>query len=335
MALNRAWLGVAFGGLLSAFLIYALYPRHPRPKGVVATRQQFPRLAAALDEVSKRIEAPAPHRVVLVPGTQVYVYQHRPWRRFFLRELMLGLGAGALPLLTEQDLKAVLAHELAHYRHGDTALHKYFGRAEMALYHIIDMFEETVRSQTYMASGYRRRYGASGGVTLIAALVLWLVTLPLRVLWWVFHLLRLAESRQAEFAADQVAAWAYGPQAFMRGLTGIIVATNTLRGSGASLRAEMIRQGGENIYAVLRDHYAGLPPNVIGDLRARAIKGFRSLEQTHPIDPDRLRAVSLLSTASAPPASEAAQPAVNLIVPAGAQDAEEVERKLTALLLKR
>jgi Zn-dependent protease with chaperone function len=332
----HAWFAAVIGASPALVAIFSLFYRPRRPKGIEAPIQQYPRLAAALAEVSARVGAPIPHRVVLVPGARAYVFQHRPMRRLFRREFVLGLGAGALPLLSDLDLKAILAHELAHYRHADTALHKYFGGAETALRRFIDLLAETVSSQ-------RRGMRTTRSLTLfgntltasvsLATAMVWLITLPFGLLWFLFHLLRLAESRAAEFAADRVAAQAYSTQAFADGLTGLLVAGSTLRGAWESLLKEMRQHGGANLYEVLRRHYAGLPPAVIAKLRTDAARGFRSLEHTHPITPDRLRAV-FLANQVVPPSVPAACPAVDLIVPAGATNATEIEQKLTALLLK-
>ncbi|HEX9058160.1 MAG TPA: M48 family metalloprotease, partial [Ktedonobacterales bacterium] len=276
-----------------------------------------------------RVKAPAPHRVILVPGSAAYVYQHRPLHRFFRRELVMGLGVGMLAPLTIQDAKALMAHELAHYRRGDTFLHRHFWRAETALHRIIESLVEGTAS----TDAGRPWWGNSSTIVYAKILVL-VATLPISVLWWLVHLLRLAESRHAEFAADHLSARTYGAQAFINGLTGLAMASNTLRGAGASLRDEMLRRGERNIYGVLRDHYAALPANVLRDLRAQTVTGFRSLELTHPIRPDRLRAVSLVSHTDTP-SDEMARPAMELLVPAGASDAEEIERALTELWLNQ
>jgi Zn-dependent protease with chaperone function len=315
--------------------IYSLFSFPRRTKGIEAPTKQYPILATALGEVGARVGAPMPNRILLVPAAEAYVFQRRPLRRLFRRELVLGLGVGALPLLSDLDLKAILAHELAHYRHADTALHKYFGHAEVALHRFIDLLMDTVNSQR-RGRIIRRRYRSGSVVsadTELAAMLVWLITLPLGLLWFLFHMLRRAESRAAEFAADRVAAQAYGAQAFADGLTGLRAADNTLRGARESLVKEMRLHGGANLYAVLRNHYAGLPTWVISKLRTEAALGFRTLEQTHPITPDRLRAVFLTNQVTPSPAPPSC-PAVDLIVPRGAASAEDIERQLTALLLK-
>ena len=329
-----AWIGVFIAVILLALLAVSVFEGRPRLKGVEANRERFPRLFTALDEVSGKVHGPVPTRVVLLPNAEVFVFQHRPIRRFFRRELVLGLGAGALPLLSDVDLQAVLAHEIAHFRLGHTALHRYYWRAEALARGLLVTMFEAVGAQTGQSVNRRYRYGGSVAgtnlVVLLGTLIVWIVSLPLRLILVGFHLLRLAESRAAEFDADRAAVRAYGPQAFADGLTGIIVASNTMRGAFAAIREAMLRSGEGNFYAAMRRHYDQLPATVIFTLRLDAARQFRSLEHSHPTTPDRLRAAYLVGASPSPAQSG---PAVSLIVPAGEPDAASVELALTALLL--
>lgn len=329
-----AWIGVFIAVVLLALVAVSLYEGRPRLKGVTATRERFPTLFAALDEVSGRVRGPAPTRVVLLPSADIFVFQHRPLRRLFRRELVLGLGAGALPLLSDVDLKAILAHEIAHFGLKHTSLHRYYGRAEAVARGLMITMFEAVGAQTGRNHNRRYRYGryvgGANGVVLLGTFIVWVISLPLRLVVVGFHLLRLAESRAAEFDVDRAAVRAYGPQAFADGLTGVIVASNTMRGAFSAIRSEMLRGGEGNFYAAMRRHYDQLPATIIAKLRLDATKDYRSLEHSHPTTPDRLRAAYL---AGAAPSPAATGPAVSLITPAGEPDAGAVELALTAMLI--
>jgi Zn-dependent protease with chaperone function len=324
-ATERAWIGLglcAWGVGAVAFMLFV--PRR-HPKGIDGPLARYPQLADALAEVGRSIDAPLPHRILLTPGAEAFVFTRRPVRRLFRRELVLGLGAGALPLLSTQDVKAILAHELAHFRHGDPGLHSYFRGAENALARLLELLRvEPSPSRRYV------RGNVAGAGTVLAELAMLLLALPVGVLWLAIHLLRLRESRTAEFAADRVAAQSYGTLSLINGLTGLQVADNTLRKAGQSLVGEMRKHGSANLYAELRNHYAGLPPELVSQLRVRAAQDFRTLQDTHPSTPDRLRAVYGLAI---PGPAEPYQPARNLLVPADATSADDVEIALTKILL--
>jgi Zn-dependent protease with chaperone function len=334
-----AWVGVVVLGIIFLITVMSLFAGRRKIEGTTATRERFPRLFAALDDVSAKMGAPVPHRVVLTPLAEAYVYEHHPLHRFFRRELVLGLGAGALPLLSEVELKAILAHELAHYGFGHVAFAAYYGRAEAALRNFIGVLLDAVGAQARTRHRVYRitRRSASGVMgepfSYFGSLIVRIVTLPLEIILIVFHLLRLAESRAMEFDVDRAAALAYGPQTFANGLMSLLVAARTIRGSFTSLRTEMAKHGERSFYAQMRLHYAELPPSVMYKLRIEAVRGFRTLEQTHPCTVDRLRAaytVPFVPTAT----PEAPVPAVALLVPSGEADATSVERELTEQLFE-
>jgi hypothetical protein len=143
-ARDQDWIGVLLGGVLGAVFVLALWSTRGRPRGIGMAVSDLPHLAEALDEVRARVGAPLPQRIVLEPGTNFYAGTRHPPRRLFRRELVLGVGVGALPALSELEAKSILAHELAHLRGGGLALHKYVVVALGALRHVMDLALEGV-----------------------------------------------------------------------------------------------------------------------------------------------------------------------------------------------
>ncbi|HEV8191790.1 MAG TPA: hypothetical protein VGP82_09945 [Ktedonobacterales bacterium] len=74
-----------------------------------------------------------------------------------MRERVLLIGAAGLQLISEQEMKRALAHELAHFHHGDTWVHRFFGRAETALRRLIDFISSAGSDQTRALRGYGGR----------------------------------------------------------------------------------------------------------------------------------------------------------------------------------
>jgi Zn-dependent protease with chaperone function len=327
--LDQAWLGLIVGALLLALLTLAYWEGRFSPKGIRVKRDRFPQLFAAIDEVSARTGLRQPNRVLFVPGTIFFVAQSYPVRRLFWRERTLGIGVGALPLLNDVEMKAIIAHEMAHYGRMGLALHRYYAGAERALEQIVRALRNAISSESRARSRYQRFYyygGYRGSITTsmgcAVSLLIWIVTLPIQLVLGLFHLLRLHESRTAEYEADRVAVRAYGPEALANGLTSSITASNTLARGVV---------GGDNLYEALRNHYANLPPTAVAQLRAQSARDFRSLEETHPTTPDRIRAAFLVGAAD-PTGQTVRRPALDLIVPAGANNAGEIERQLSAML---
>ncbi len=328
--LGHTWIGAIVGGIILAPIITAVWPRRRPYKGISVTRESFPKLLAALDEVSHRTGTRVPKRITLWPGDDFSI-----GRRLAGGDI-LHIGAVNLPLLSDVELKSLLAHELAHSYKSYTAVHRYCAQAERLLHEFVYGIIEGVAGQSYWSRPSKRRYFRRGGdysamFAVFGLVFTWTVMLPFRLLWSGYHLLRMHESRVAEFSADRAAIHAYGPQAFINGLTGLLVAQRTFYKSGRTLRGEMLRHNSGNFYAEVRRHYSELPPQVISQLRVEATSGFRTLANSHPTTPDRLRA-AYATFGTLPPSPAPTMPAYMVLVPAGATDAEAVEIELTKML---
>jgi hypothetical protein len=326
---DRAWIMVFIGVVFLALIVMGVWPDRRSHSGVRVTRERFPTLMDALDEVSLRVGTPIPTRIMLVPDDDFDI-----GRRIFGGDV-LHIGAANLPLLSDVSIKSILAHELAHVRHGDTLLHRYTGQAEYLLHEIVYGILEGVSGQAEGTRRSSRRYrygGTSGtGVMFVAVIFTWTLLLPFRILWSLFHLLRMHESRSNEFAADLAAIHAYGPQAFIDGLTGALVAQRTFYRSNRSLTSEMRSHHSGNFYAAMRHHFDELPPNITSQLRVDAASDFRTLANSHPITPDRLRA-AYQTFGTLPPSPAPTAPAYKLLIPKDAPDASATETELTTLL---
>jgi Zn-dependent protease with chaperone function len=326
--LDQAWLGLSIGVLLLALPILAYWEGSFTPKGIRVKRERFPQLFAAIDEVSARAGLRQPNRVLLVPGTIFFVAQTHPLRRLFWRQRTLGIGVGALPLMNDVEMKAIIAHEMAHYGHMRLILHGYYAGAEQALAQMVRALQDAISSESrrrylrfYYYGGYHGNIATSMGCAV--SLLIWIVTLPIQLVLGLFHLLRLHESRIVEYEADRVAVRANGPEELANGLTSFITASNSLARGVVS---------GDNLYKALRQHYANLPTTTIAQLRAQSARDYRSLEEAHPTTPDRIRAAFLVGAAD-PARHDVPHPALEMIVPAGASDANEIERQLSATLV--
>ena len=267
--------------------------------------------------------------MLLTPGT----YFDSEWR--LAGGVRLLIGAAGLPLLSDVEMQSLLARELARTRDGGTALHRYCAQAENLLrdliYGILDGVSGQARTGIRGAQRYVRGGTTISSVSFIGIVFSWTILLPFRIVWSGYHLLRMRESRMLEFAADHAAVVAYGPQAFINGLTGYVVARRTFVKSGAALGREMRLHNSQNFYAEMRRHYSELPPQVISQLRVEATTGFRTLARSHPTLPDRLRA-AYATIGTLPPSPAPAAPAYTLLAPADTSNADAIETELPALL---
>ncbi len=88
--------------------------------GVVLARNQCPDLYRTVAEVGTGIGAPLPAEIRVTDRAECYVCEERKFGVRTQRRLILVLGLPHLAVLSVAELKAILAHELAHFRSGDT-----------------------------------------------------------------------------------------------------------------------------------------------------------------------------------------------------------------------
>jgi hypothetical protein len=173
--------------------------------------------------------------VLLVPGTVFFLAPTHPLRRLFWRERTSGIGVGALPLVSDVEMTAIIAHEIAQYGRIRLALHRYYAGAERAVAQIVRALQDTIASESRARNRYQRFYyygryrgNIATSMACFTSLLIWILTLPLQVVLGLFHLLLPHESRTAEYEADRVAVRAYGSEALAHRLTSVITASNSL-----------------------------------------------------------------------------------------------------------
>ncbi len=330
------WLGVALDAAVLLYLYTAIFGFPTRSRIIVKPLAEFPRLEELTREVAAQVKVKAPRWVIFIPDANFFIGRRMLWGKALLPQTTLGVGVAGLALLTERELRAVLAHELAHDRYAHTLGALYFGYAEDALHSVISAARQGIETNT---RGTRRVRGANNfeanlGV-MLGVVVVWIVTLPLRLLWVIFHLLRLRISRSHEFRADAEAVRIYGTEAFINMQTGILAAAATMRGASEGLRKAMRQHNNPNFFAELRRHYAELPQDYLGEMRMKATREYRTLQSTHPIMPDRIRAALIQAVApQQQPPSSLSDPAWRVITPQGASDPEALEIELTRRFIR-
>jgi len=118
-----ALLGV--GGLFTVFaMLHAIFAsRDTSLPGVPLVLADHPRFAARLQEVARRLETRGPDEVRLVGAVQLAVTEigGRLAPLFGRSRRVLLLGIGLLDGLSCESFDALLAHELGHFAHEDTA----------------------------------------------------------------------------------------------------------------------------------------------------------------------------------------------------------------------
>jgi Zn-dependent protease with chaperone function len=265
--------------------------------------EEHPALRRVLDEVAARIGTRPVDSVYLTPGTEIAVLE----RGGLLRQLRgrsercLVLGAAVLDGMRVRELKAILSHEYGHFHNEDTA-----GGG----------FALAVRRSLMTMAIHLMRGGAASN---------------LNPAWWFvkgFHavFLRVSQgaSRLQEVLADRWAAFAYGSEAFVRGLKHVVERAVRFDAHIAATLDEVVpsKQPLANVYAFV-------PKQAVDAMKLdqaveQAMNRPASPYDSHPSPADRVAWVTRIAAAGAPDGEEDARDAWSLL-----PNREAIEKRMT------
>jgi Zn-dependent protease with chaperone function len=191
--------GVAMAGTM----IWSLVPRRDKfeDPGPRIDRSSHPRLFQELDTIAASLNEPLPEQVFLVPQVNAFVADRGGIMGFGSRRVM-GIGLPLVAVLNVAELRAVLAHEFAHYYGGDTRLGPFVYKTRLAMVRTI---------QNMAAIGRVMRVA-------VAQLVYRGVMEILKAYWAVFFRATQLISRRQEYRADELACHIAGSEALVSGL---------------------------------------------------------------------------------------------------------------------
>jgi Zn-dependent protease with chaperone function len=131
--------------------------------GLSLTPQEQPELWRRLRDLAERVGTRPPARIQVIPGAGAMVQEDARWLGLVAGERRLFLGVALLIGLPEDELDAVLAHELGHYAHDDTRLACLLWALRSRLLHTVRTLEhraareEAEQQEAFAARAARRR----------------------------------------------------------------------------------------------------------------------------------------------------------------------------------
>jgi Zn-dependent protease with chaperone function len=273
-----------------------LVPRRAQfqsPGPAIKQREQ-PELHALVADVAKRVGGREPDIVFVVLEANAWVLEHRGVR-------IMALGLPLLATMDEDELRALVAHELGHYEGGDTRLSGWIWHARSAL----------MRTNQNLATSDKwfRRY---------------VVRYPF--VWYMLLFLRVtnAVSRREEYAADATAAQATSPEAASRMLRRVAILDPAFDGYWRRDVVPMLDTGrrpqiAEGFSTMV--HRSRLTASLDEFVAERMAEGDPDPYASHPTLRQRLRALGVPEDERLPAAPERA--ALSLL-----RDAPELELRL-------
>jgi heat shock protein HtpX len=192
------------GGIaVAATMLWSLFPRRDKFElpGPLLDRSAQPRLFRELDEIAGALNEKVPCEVYLIGQPNAFVADRGGTLGFGSRRVM-GIGLPLFAVLNVSELRAVLAHEFAHFYSGDTSLAPWVYRAHTVL----------IRSFKNMANLQEI------GHIHILRLLFTLVTVAIEKYFIFFLRVTNFVSRKQEHRSDELACLIAGKQPAIRGL---------------------------------------------------------------------------------------------------------------------
>jgi Zn-dependent protease with chaperone function len=248
--------------------------------GVEKDRDDCPKLWKAIDEVAQRVDTEAPDQIFISPGATYGVYQEGrgPFGVFGGRKRVLILGLCVMNFLSISELKAILAHEFAHYSHADTFWNRF-------------LFQVTLSLRTAM-----REMARTGGVFTWVNPFFWFFWLYSKT----YSMLSAGFSRSREFLADRMACSQYGSDVFARGLRKVITDGSHFEGTVYSNIVRLLRQKKAyvNMYLAFRKFRdEGMTEEERIKLHKKLLEDEPSMFASHPTFQERMEAAKPLPRA--------------------------------------
>lgn len=249
-------------------------------RGLKKDEDDCPRLYQVLADVAKRVDTDPVDEVYIAPGSMIGVKQEGsgPFGLFGRKKRILTLGLSTMHFLTVSELKAILAHEYAHFSHQDTFYSRFIYQVSLSIAVAMDGMKEAGGFLTYFNPFY------------------WFFWLYYKA----YALLSSGFSRSREFLADRMACSLYGADVFANGLTKVCTDGTLFESYIYDKIAEMLKKDKEyvNMYVAFRKFRdEKLSAKERDKFYKKILAHEPSLFDSHPTFGERIDAVKALSKA--------------------------------------
>lgn len=207
----------SFGIIILFFLFKFLFNEHSIDRSHLEeiTYDNHPRLFDMIGEIANEVETKFPKKVYMSSDVNAAVfYDSSFWSMFFPIRKNLQIGMGLVNTVTEQELKAILAHEFGHFSQRSMSVGSYVYNVNQVIYNMLydnESFDKTI-------SGWAGITGYFSIFVIIAVKVIQGIQWVLQKLYGYVNLKYMALSREMEFHADEIAANIAGSQPLQESL---------------------------------------------------------------------------------------------------------------------
>ena len=195
----------SLGFLVLAFLFKFIFKKHTVDRSHLTeiTQETEPKLFQFIQEIVDEVGTKFPKKVYISSEVNAGVfYDSSFWSMFFPIRKNLQIGLGLVNTITEQEFKAILAHEFGHFSQKSMKVGSYVYNVNQVIFNMLydnDSYDENMRTWANI-SGYFSIF------VIIAVKIIHGIQWVLKKMYDIININYLALSREMEFHADEVAA---------------------------------------------------------------------------------------------------------------------------------
>lgn len=147
-----------FGLFLVGYILKSLWIKIDAPTGEEVTRDKAPALFAIIDDICRRQNSAAPHKVLLTGDFNAFVSQVPSLGIFGWYKNYLVLGIPYMLSCNAQQFKAVIAHEFGHFSGSHGRMGTWIYRVRSSWYNIMQNFQNSPQSGNFLFSWFFNWY---------------------------------------------------------------------------------------------------------------------------------------------------------------------------------
>jgi Zn-dependent protease with chaperone function len=195
----------SLGFFILAFLFKFMFKKHTIDRSHLTeiTAEMEPKLFQVIESIVKEVGTDFPKKIYLSQEVNASVfYDSSFWSMFFPVKKNLQIGLGLVNTITEQEFKAILAHEFGHFSQRSMKVGSYVYYVNQVIFNMLydnDSFDKMIQKWANV-SGYFSIF------LIVSVKIIEGIQWILKKMYELINVTYLALSREMEFHADEVAA---------------------------------------------------------------------------------------------------------------------------------
>ncbi len=195
----------SMGFLVLIFLFKFLFKKHKTDRShlIEVKESEQPQLFSFIRKIVDEVETDFPKKIYLSGSVNACVfYDSSFWSMFFPVRKNLEIGLGLVSTISEQEFKAILAHEFGHFSQKSMKVGSYVYNVNQIIYNMLfdnesyhQMIQHWAEISGYFAPFVALAVGIINGIQWV-----------LNKMYGVVNISYMALSREMEFHADEIAA---------------------------------------------------------------------------------------------------------------------------------